>query len=367
MIPMPPGLNGKAKGQPMFLSNRLSSGSRTARQPSRVTWLASLVALAVLTMLSGEKSVAEETPDPANYYISLAGAGAFWALRVNDITVWSDFQGADTNLTVPVNAYLKQGQNEIDLTFVSVKGSPLEYNVANPDFYFVAQLQRVDLVSRDRQQATMVNLALDAENGVVFPEVSRFGHPVETRSTPPMKIGRDRQDKADLVSGWGDQWTGRRVTAEFEISDPLPAGPWGVAPVIEDTHETRAQLLDAYRKFHAVLQSGDARQVRANLEPAWRHLATTMHYASLEEYLEKVSPLQDLAVTDSQGRTLQPLDLVLGPEDFQIERMAGGRLVRIIPDPIIWNTPSDPDNVGSLNVAFFRAADGSLQVGAVLY
>lgn len=332
-----------------------------------MTRLASAVAIAILVMFPSEMSVAEEKPDPANYYASLSGAGAFWALRVNDITVWSDFQGTDTNLTVPVNAYLKQGHNEIDVTFVSVEGSPIEYNVANPNFYFVTQLQRVDLVSRDRQQATMLNLALDADNTVMFPEVTRLGQPVETRSTPPMKVGGERQDQADLISGWGDQWTGRRVTAEFEILDPLPAGPWSTAPAIEDTPETRAQLLDAYRELHAILQSGDARQVQASLEPAWRHLAATMHYASLEEYLEKVSPLQDLAVTDSQGRTLQPLDLVLGPKDFQIERMAGGRLIRIIPDPIIWSTPSDPENVGSLNVAFFRAADGSLQVGAVLY
>ena len=312
--------------------------------------------------------MAQETPDPANYYVSLAGDGAFWALRINDVTVWSDFQGRDTNLSVPVNAYLKQGRNEIDVTFVTVDGSPIEYNVANPDFYFLTQLQRVDLVSRDRQQATMLNLSLDpTDNTVLFPQMTRLGQPVETRSTPPMKVGRDRQDKADLISGWGDHWTARRVTAEVEIADPLPAGPWVSAPVIEDTPENRAQLLAAYRDLHAVLMSGDARKVRAKLELAWRHLAVTMHYASLEEYLEKVAPLQDLTVTDSQGRTLQPLDLVLGPKDFQIERMAGGRLVRIIPDPLIWNTPSDPDNVGSLNVAFFRAADGSLQVGAVLY
>ena len=351
----------------MFFTNRLSNASRIACQPGRMIRLAGAVAIAILAMFSGDRSVAEEKPNPAYYYISFAGDGAFWALRINDVTVWRDFEGADTNLILPVNAYLKQGHNEIDLTFVSVKGSPLAYNVANPDFYFMAELQRLDLVSRDRQQVTMLNVALDADNRVVFPEVTPYRQPVETRSTPPMKVGGDSQDHAGLVSGWRDPWIGRRVTAEFEISDPLPAGPWSAAPVIEDTPETRAQLLDVYLKLHAILQSGDARQVQASLELAWRHIATTMQYVSLEEYLEKVSPLQDLAVTDTQGRTLQPLDLVLGPEDFQIERMAGGRLVRIIPDPIIWNTPSDPDNVGSLNVAFFRAADGSLQVGAVLY
>ena len=90
-----------------------------------------------------------------------------------------------------------------------------------------------------------------------------------------------------------------------------------------------------------------------------------MNYESLEQYLEEANPLRDLDKNASQGIVLQPLDLPLGPNDFQIERMAGGRLIRIIPDPIIWSR--DGEFVKGTNVAFFEGRDGTLQVGAVLY
>lgn len=308
--------------------------------------------------------MAQDRPDPANYYISVAGAGSFWALRINDVTVWNHFEAGDTSFSVPVNAFLKQGRNEISVTFMSTRDSVAEYNVVNPDYYFEARLRRVDLVTRDSQRATLLNLALDHDNRVISPEATRFGSAVQIRTSPPMKTGRDIHDEAPLMGGWGDEWTGRRVTAGFEISDPLPEPPWASAPVIEETPETRARLLAAYRDLHGIVQSGSRRQIQASYEPAWQHLAAAMHYGSLEEIIEKTAPFEALAPDNGEGARLEPLDLVLGPDDFEMERMAGGRLVRIIPDPIVWR--NDGKFVFSTNVAFFEGPDGKLRVGAVL-
>lgn len=328
---------------------------------------AALLALFLLP-ISGGSSVSQENPDPANYYIDASGAGSFWALRINDVTIWRHFEAEDTNFSLPVNVFLQEGRNEIDVTFVTIAGSPIKYNAASPNFHYLAELDRIELSSRDSARITLLNLALDqAENQVYAPEQTFFGLPVKTRDTPPMRVGRDRADQAELADGWGEQWTGRRVAASFDIPDPLPDPPWASAPVIEDSPQTRAALLDAYRRLHAVLQSGDRRQVLAAYDTAWRHVAQSMHYASLEEYLEKVRPLEDLAPRDGEGTALQPVDLVMGPQDFQIERMAGGRLIRIIPDPIIWSNESDPDFVFSSNVAFFMDPQGDLVIGAVLY
>ena len=44
---------------------------------------------------------------------------------------------------------------------------------------------------------------------------------------------------------------------------------------------------------------------------------------------------------------------------------AGGRLARIVPDPVLWG--DDADNMESTNVAFFLGSDQRLHIGAVLY
>lgn len=325
-----------------------------------------LLPLALISSL-GEAALAQPKSDPAYYYLSAAGAGAFWSLRVNDVTIWREFSDGDTNFTLPVNAYLQSGHNEISVTFVSVNGDPIEYNVPNADFYTLAEIERLDLVSRARKKATLVNIALDGENNVISPEVTRFGTPVTIPTEPPRRVKGGGLDEAGLADGWGSAWTARRLTAAFEIADDLPAAPWSQAPKLEDTPELRASLLAAYRDLHAALSSGDRARIRALYQPAWGHIAASMHYASAEEFMEKAAALENLAPVDPDGRRLQPLDLVMGERDFAIEFMAGGRLARIVPDPVLWAAQDNPDDVQSTNVAFFMGRDQRLHIGAVLY
>ncbi|QFQ86581.1 hypothetical protein F8A10_03480 [Paracoccus kondratievae] len=311
--------------------------------------------------------MAQQKTDPANYYLSAAGAAAFWSLRINDVTVWRDFNGQDTNFTLPVNAYLQSGRNEITVTFVSVAGDPYEFNVATPDFYFLTEIERLDLKTRDTRRATLLNLTLDEKNDIQSPAETRFGLPVQIATQPPMLVAGGGYDRQELADGWGSTWTARRAMAVFELADELPELPWAKAPVLSDTPELRASLLDAYRELHAALSSGDRDRIRQLYEPAWRQIAASMNYASVDEFIEKTSALEQLGPVDPQGMRLQPLDLVLGERDFVIEFMAGKRLIRIVPDPILWAAADDPDNVQSSNVAFFMGSDKRLHVGAVLY
>lgn len=338
------------------------------RRPGKTIDLlaAGLMSLALLSSF-GESALAQEKTDPANYYVSAAGAGAFWALRINDVTIWREFSARDTNFTLPVNPYLQPGRNEVSITFVSVHGDPYEYNVATPDFYALTGIERLNLVTRARHRATLVNIDLDAENEVAFPEKTRFGLPMDNPAGPPRRVNGGGLDQAGLADGWGNAWTARRVTAMFEIADEVPIQPWARAPRLEDTPELRASLLAAYRELHSALSSGDRERIRALYEPAWAHIAATMHYASVDEFLQKTSGLDHLGPVDSNGLRLRPLDLVLGERDFVIEFMAEGRLARIVPDPVLWASEANPDDVESTNVAFFLGSDQRLHIGAVLY
>ncbi len=310
--------------------------------------------------------MAQQKADPANYYLSLAGNGAYWTVKVNDLTVWSDFSGEDLNLTIPINTYLQNGKNEVSLTFVSIAGEDQVENVTNPDFYFLVEVERLDLVSRERKVATLLNVGLDPQNEITFPEMTRFNLPVTTATTPPMLLNETKVERGPLQRGWDKPWDARRVTAKFEISDPFPAFPWADAPVLENAPELRADVLAAYRQLLATLKGGDPAQVRRAYDTAWVYGAESMHYGSVDEFMKEARVLSDLASVDETGKTLQPLDLVRGEKDYELEFLANGRVVRILPDPIIWTSENEPDEVKSTNVVFFMGPDGQLQIGLVL-
>lgn len=264
---------------------------------------------------------------------------------------------------------MRQGDNTVYVTFVSVTGDLYEYNTANPDFYYLAELMRLDMNTREDSWVTLLNVALDpATNAVIQPDKTVFDLPRKVRTEPPMLISDGIVDKAPLASGWSadQKWLGRRVTATFRLDDSFAVQPWGDAPVMDDTSETRAKLLDAYRQLHAVLESGDLARIQAFYEPAWKHVAATMNYASVDEFIEKSAPFENLAREQSGDEVLQPLNLVRGETEFDVEYMAGGRLMRIVPDPIIWLGPQGGDFTTSTNVVFFQDKDGTLKVGMVL-
>ncbi|TRW95211.1 hypothetical protein FNJ84_17110 [Paracoccus sp. M683] len=303
-----------------------------------------------------------------NYYLYIAGEGAFYDIRINDVSIHRDFDGGQANMTLPVNTYLTSAENTVSFRFVSVMGDPYEYNVANPDFFVDAQMQRLDLVSRERANLTVLGLQLDETNRIVFPEINTFGLPAQTGDARLGLIGKARiNDQLVLDSGWGDSWPAREVQRSFTVTGDFPDPVWLKGQVLENTPQMRADLLAAYADLHRVIAGGDEAAITEAYREVWQHTAVTANFGTLEGFLEKASPMKQLAPVNAAGETLQPLDLVLGEKDFQIQMMGGGRLVRIIPDPIIWSAVPGSDHVTSTNVAFYRDADGRFRIGAVLF
>lgn len=308
---------------------------------------------------------AQEMPKQLNHYLSIASAGSFYKVRVNDVAAVQDFESLDRSVSIPINTLLREGENEISVTMVSVLGPPIQYNVANPEFYFEADLEALELSSRARENVTLLNLSIDTENALIQPDVKRVGSQIHVRDSAPMATADSVLDETQLSSGWGDgSWTARRMTRKFQVDGSFPAFPWARAPVIPDNSQLRQQLLEAYRSLHATLASADRDRVLSAYKFAWAHVASTMHYATVDEFIQKAGVFEDLAPADENGYVLQPLDLVRGA-DFEIERMAGGRLIRISPDPIVW-TKEGSELVKSTNVAFFLDESGVLQIGVVL-
>lgn len=339
----------------------------------------------LLAMVSGlggaiptaaQDNVRAEKPLP-KYYVYIDANNAFWSLRINGATVFRDFEGGVTGMGLPISHYLRQGKNVAEITFVSLMGDPFEYNASNPEFYIHTSLMRSNWRRGPDDKVTLLNIALDpATNTPIIKNKTPWGSDVLQRPVPPMVLSAPSFNQATLATGWGgpqESWIGRTATVTFEIDDPFPAPGWADAPVMEDTPETRAKLLGAYRELHAALESNDRARIRAFYEPAWKVIRLAMNYESVDEFIEKSRVFEHLARESVDGEILQPLDLVRGDKDFEIEFMDNGRLARIIPSPIIWtggasSFAKDPaEFTTSTDVAFFQDSDGTMKIGVVVF
>ncbi|MCF6445888.1 hypothetical protein [Nereida sp. MMG025] len=312
--------------------------------------------------------MASDASNRFNYSLFFKGSDAFYDLRINDVSVWKEFDANPSSKGVPVTHFLQTGLNTLSVTFVSVMGDPYAYNAPNPAFFFEAELDRRVQGHDSGKEITLINAGLDAlTNTVVFPDARQGGAPFKSRNNPPMRVGLPTLDDSTLQSGWGDTWQARRITVSFEINDALPTAPYADAPKLDASTEFKAELLQAYQTVQTAIAAGDTAQVRALYGPAWSRIATALHYANVDEFMERGEIAGALAATNDQGQTVQPLDLVLGPQAFQVDFMADGRLARIIPDPIIWSDGTADSGVSASAIGFFRDTDGALRIGVVTY
>lgn len=87
------------------------------------------------------------------------------------------------------------------------------------------------------------------------------------------------------------------------------------------------------------------------------------------EYSESM-PLGSQLIGMSQepdGPQLNPLRLAEDPMDDSLEFMGNGRLVRILPTPLHWSYPEQPNKQGrAMPFVFYRTAAGEWRIGTVV-
>ena len=85
------------------------------------------------------------------------------------------------------------------------------------------------------------------------------------------------------------------------------------------------------------------------------------------EYTESLPIASQLAgLREEPGSPqLEPLRLADDPAGDSLEFMGNGRLVRILPTPIRWSYPNEPDRFHRLPVVFYRTASGEWRLATV--
>lgn len=319
---------------------------------------------AATALLAGAPLMASiTTDDPIDHYLTLSTVGAWHMLRINDVTLSRSSRFEGDNYTLPIDFYLRGGLNTLSATLITSGTGDDPGTEPNPSFGMTVHMYRLNLVTREREEITLMNIAFDMETGrLQLQEQTRSGFVMAEGREGFGRIGPLRETTADFIDGYGPPAPGVRAEISFALPDDIPVAPYANAEPLEDTVEVRKELAAAYANVHDALASRNFDRIRQLFLPAWTHIAAALHYEDVDELI-KVADSQRI-MTEPEG-VLAPLATGLASE-ANLELMAKGRLIRFLHAPLYTQDPDTGDYLSEYPVAFYKGVDGRFEIGAVL-
>lgn len=307
------------------------------------------------------------------YYAKIQTEGLAWSLRVNDLFIRENGDPGYVTSDGNIGLKLQPGTNQITLQFSPVTGQ----KSADGDFLFELRdglmieviIQRLDFATRESLEIAPIKLRYNGERGEFVTEDKTAAGFDRVLALPNIRSD-GRYTIADLPPGamvfrTGERLGGYRLDFDIELDDEkLPPFHWRKDAVpMTDTPETRAGLMQAYRRLHDQIARGDSAAILNEARPVWERTAyiLTSDTTTAEAFINKTElGLGLFQKSHPDGSELQQLRMKAPLETASLQFMDDGRLVRIRPDPIVWALPpGDGSDITSVfPVVFYQTASG---------
>ncbi|WP_417583960.1 hypothetical protein [Nitrincola sp.] len=312
-----------------------------------------------------------------NYYVIVHSRGAVYDVFINGITTKKEHDVAASNFTLPINHLMQSDVNQITFNFSPTE---VEYDESgtviigpHDNFFIHISIESVHLDTRERERITLVDARYDMETGQLVSNEKTIFDTEPVYQQPHMHTTGELKLKGNHVwvnHGLVQPIESQHLIAEFTTPDRFPRFHWlDEAIVLEDSPALRQGLRNAYRHVHDLIERGDFRGMRQLMDERWRHTAITMNIGnSADDFIRSGDTHKSFVNKREDGRTLRPLpfDQLEAPIELdQLQFMADGRLVRLLPDPIRWRRPGARETTYSRFV-FYVTEDYQWKVAAIV-
>ena len=346
------------------------------------TW--GLVCLVIACLVSLSTSAMAQ-PIDRQYWVNIHTQGAAWTLRINDLYVQSHRSTEYYSISYPISVNLKEGANTVSFIYAPLledeAGNLLqdaetgELTQGPKDNFFVnVTIEAINTQTQAREGIHTLQLRYDMETGelIDFPKnpanvIGETAHQSEHLRTR----GEFQVNSPDrLVVGNGESIEAERVDMSFRLLDNISDFHWvNDATPLRDTPRLRHELRQSYERLHRLFEEGNTDAIVREFEPVWGRAGLLMAGGkSARDYIESM-PIGSQLVglhQEPNGPRLQPLDIADDPADDSLEFMGDGRLVRILPSPIYWSYPGQPDKEETaIPMMFYRTSAGEWRIAAV--
>ncbi|MFN3881107.1 MAG: hypothetical protein ACK4L8_06735 [Nitrincola lacisaponensis] len=310
-----------------------------------------------------------------NYYIVIRAQGAWFNVMVNGITMQMNSRTEPFNTTMPINHLMQSDNNRITYNFVPIRGRDDQGETLfgpHGGFYVHISIESINLETRARERITLVDARYDMETGELISNEKTIFETEPVYQQANMHTTGDLRLKTGFkfVDAQGPDVPSQHLIAEFHTTDRFPRFHWlDEATVLEDTPELREGLRNAYRHIHDLMERGDFRGIRKLMDDRWRHTAIAMNLGrTADDFIRHGEPHKDYVKKQPDGSILRPLhfDERGTPLDQDhLQFMAEGRVVRLVPDPIIWQPP-DARTTTRVRFVFYVTEDLQWKVAAIV-
>lgn len=307
-----------------------------------------------------------------NAYVHTEGSA--WSLRVNDIFVRDNAKVAYADYSPNIGLSLQPGRNTLSLLFSPVTGQDPgteEYLYALHDGVAIdIAIERYQWTTQERERIHPIRIRYNEAEGR-FEHLELTAGEKRVLEQPHLRSNGRMQlsEFENIIFGGGWTLDGYRLDITFTVDDPIPPFHWErEAVVLEDTPELHHELREAYRSIHGLISKNDTEAIFREAEPVWERTAFMLtERNSAREFIENSSQgLERFQRTRPDGAVLQPLYWTDNPQDDQVEFLAEGRLVRIRPNPILWeHLPAGSEEFTAFPVVFYKTRNGEWRVADV--
>jgi len=346
------------------------------------TWGLACLAIACLVSLSAS---AMAQPIDRQYWVNIHTQGAAWTLRINDLYVQSHRSTEFYSISYPISVNLKEGANTVSLIYAPLleddEGNLLQdaetgelMQGPKENFFVNVTIEAINTRTQAKEGIHTLQLRYDMETGelIDFPKNPANVIGETTHQSEHLRTRGEFQvsSPAQLLNGSGQSLEAERVDMSFRLLDTIPDFHWvNDATPLRDTPRLRHELRQAYERLHHLFEEGNTDALVHEFEPVWGRAGLLMAGGkSARDYIESM-PIGSQLVglqQEPDGPRLQPLDFADSPADDSLEFMGDGRLVRIVPSPIYWSYPNQPDKEEDvMPMVFYRTSSGDWRVADV--
>ena len=332
--------------------------------------------LAIVCLVSLSTSAMAQ-PIDRQYWVNIHTQGAAWTLRINDINVRSHKLTEQYSISYPISTSLREGQNTVSFIYAPL----IEQDPATGEFiqgpkstfYVDVSIEAINTSTQQKERINTLQLRYDMDTGELVDFPNNPANPLgETiHQTEHLRTRGEFQvnSPSRLVVDNGDLLAAERVDMSFRLLDTIPDFHWvNDATPLQDTPRLRHELRQAYERLHRLFEEGKTDAILREGEAMWDRAGLLMAGGkNAREYTESLPIASQLAgLREEPGSPqLEPLRLADDPAGDSLEFMGNGRLVRILPTPIRWSYPNEPDRFHRLPVVFYRTASGEWRLATV--
>ncbi|MDO6782675.1 hypothetical protein Q4583_01010 [Neptunomonas phycophila] len=255
--------------------------------------------------------------------------GVVYDVILNGVPVIKNRNYTNRSLNIPTMGYLKEGSNNIIFNYSVVRSEDGKIvHVPNEETYFYLGLEN------DKDPGAVLSIIEGKFNkSKKEMEIVEGYFPGGADNNKTKSLEKYNTIQSEYKFKLGNRTIeSQKFSIDIKSQSGMKEDLFDKGELIS-IHDKNG-IRDAYVKYHGYLESENFDDFILTLRPFYKKLS---YINDVDDYIDFIDLKNDLSVVDDEGYKLAPLKIPDIITDDNVEILADGYLVRLLPSPIRWS------------------------------